>query len=98
MKIIDVRVTEWDDDEVRNEYPFCADQTKSVYENALIALNEVIENEYFAEAEIFSPDNPDIYTSKNFPGFFAENEKEYLYCWWGINYAAGVEISILVEE
>lgn len=98
MKIKSVRITEQYEDEKTNEYLIQADQTKSVYENALIALKTVNEKEYFSKAEIPSPDNPDVNTHEDYPDILAENEKEYLYCWWGFNYAAGVEISIIVEE
>ena len=89
MRIKRVQITEQYEDEKTNEYYIVADQTKSVYENALIALNVVNEKEYFSEAGISSPDDPDIYTNEDYPDILAENEKN-------ICIAGGVSITLPV--
>lgn len=98
MKIKSIRVVEQYEDEKTNEYEIVIDHSKSVYENALNALKEVEEKEYFSEAEIISSDDADIYTHDDYSDILSENEKEYIYSWYGIKYGAGVEISIITEE
>lgn len=98
MKIKKITITEQYESEKTREYDFIADQGKSIFENAKNALQFVKEDSYFAAAGIDAENDPDIYTHDDFDDILSLNEKEFIFSWWGKNYSAGVEISVIVEE
>lgn len=98
MKIKKITITEQYENDKTRKFDFPVDSTKTIFQNAKYALRTVCENAYFADAKIAAKNDPSIYTHEDYEDVLAENEKEYMFCWWGKKYDAGVEISVIVEE
>ena len=99
MEVKKITVTAIYEDEKNAELQFTPDQEKSVFENAAAALQSVkSEDSYFSAAGITAENDPDIYTHEDFEDILASSEKEFFFSWWGKNYSAGVEVSVIVTE
>lgn len=51
--------------------------------------------DYFGGAKISAKNDPDIFTSADYPEMIGENEKMYSFHFWGEEYDACVEVEII---
>lgn len=98
MKIKKITVTAIYEDGKNAEFQFTPDPEKSVFENAAAALQSVKSDSYFDAAGIEAEDDADVYTHDDFDDVLSLNEKEFFFSWWGKNYSAGVEVSVIIAE
>lgn len=98
MKIKKITAAEQYENDQYREFDFPVNTSKTIFQNAKEVLHFVKENPYFENAKISAKNDPQINTSEDYPDILAENEKEYVFFWWGKKYGAGVEISIIVED